>query len=159
MALHNLYDQYGSGVRQPSTNSLHTTLLLILDGFSDAYVIVDALDECVDRIKLLNWVEEMNSWKVGKLHLLATSRPERDIESKLQPLGPISICLEGETVDLDIATYLDRMLEDKKGTTAWNHDAHIRKIVKTSLLHGAHGMYDRIHTESWMHMELMARVL
>ena len=115
-------------------------------------MIIDALDECVDQIKLLDWVKEMNRWKVGKLHFLVTSRPERDIESRLQSLGPISICLEGESVNLDIAMYLDRIMEDKKGTKAWNHDAHIRNIVRTSLLQGAHGRYDRIHTESWVHM-------
>jgi len=145
-ALHSLYDQCDHAGIQPSLASLHSTLLLILDSFRDAYVIVDALDECTDRVKLLNWIKEVTHWKVGKLHLLLTSRQERDIEVKLQPLEPISICLEGESVDLDIATYLDRMLQDNEEPAAWNEDEHVRDSVKTSLQTGAQGMYDTNQT-------------
>ena len=139
-ALNDLYDECSSGAQPSSLKSLQRTLLLILDSFHDAYVIVDALDECVDRIKLLNWIKEMACWKVGKLHFLATSRPERDIEIRLLSLHPISIRLEGESVDLDIATYLDRMLQDNEESTAWNVDVHMRNKVKMSLLQGAQGM-------------------
>ena len=126
--------------------TLHSTLLLVLDSFRDAYVIVDALDECADRARLLNWIKEITRWKVGKLHMLLTSRQERDIEVKLQPLGPISICLEGKGVDLDIATYLDRMLEDNEEPAPWDEDDDMRDKVKTSLQTGAQGMYDTIRT-------------
>jgi hypothetical protein len=112
-------------------------------------VIVDALDECADRAKLLTWIKEITRWKVGKLHLLLTSRQERDIEVKLQPLGPVSICLEGEGVDLDIATYLDRMLEDDEEPAPWNEDDDIRDRVKTSLQTGAQGMYGYHSNENW----------
>ena len=139
-ALHSLYDECGSGVQIPSLESLQRTLLLILAGFRDTYMILDALDECADRIKLLNWIKEMTGWKVGILHFLATSRQERDIEKRLLSLHPISICLEGESVDLDIATYLDRMLQDNEELTAWNVDVDIRDKVKMSLLQGAQGM-------------------
>jgi hypothetical protein len=144
--LHSLYDQCGRAGIQPSLESLHSTLLSVLDSFRDAYVIVDALDECADRVKLLNWVKDITRWKVGKLHLLLTSRQERHIEMKLQPLGPVSICLEGKGVDLDIAMYLDRMLQDNDEPAAWNEEDRIRYIVKTSLLTGAQGMYDTIQT-------------
>jgi hypothetical protein len=145
-ALHRLYDQCSRAGIQPSLESLHSTLLLVLGSFGDAYVIVDALDECADRVKLLNWIREITRWKVGKLHLLLTSRQERDIDVKLQPLGPVSICLEGESVDLDIAMYLDRMLQDNDEPAAWNEDDHIRDRVKSSLLTGAQGMYDTTQT-------------
>jgi hypothetical protein len=108
------------------------------------YLILDALDECTDQIKLLKWIKEMAGWNVGKLHFLATSRQERGIEIRLHALRPISVCLEGEAVDLDIATYLDRMLQDDDGAVAWNKDNHIRDHVKTSLLQRAQGMYDHV---------------
>ena len=143
-ALNILYDECNSGVQPPSLEALQRTLLLILDNFRDTYVIVDALDECSDRIKVLDWIKEITGWKVGKLHFLVTSRQERDIEIRLLSLQPLSICLEGEFVDLDIAMYLDRMLRDNEELTAWNVDDHMRDKVKTSLLQGAQGMYDRV---------------
>ena len=140
VALNNLYDECNSGVQPPSSESLQRTLLLILESFRDTYVIVDALDECSDRIRLLNWIKEIVGWKVGKLHLLVTSRQERDIETRLLSLQPFSICLEGEFVDLDIAMYLDLMLQDNEDSTAWNVDVHMRDKVKMSLQQGAQGM-------------------
>ena len=143
-ALNNLYDECNYGVQPPSLESLQRTLLHVLDGFRDVYVVVDALDECTDRIKLLSWIKEIADWKVGKLHFLATSRQERDIEIRILSLQPLSICLEGESVDLDIATYVDRMLRDYEDSTAWNVDVDIPDKVKMSLLQGAQGMYDRV---------------
>jgi hypothetical protein len=150
--LTDLYDQCSSGLRQPSLKSLHNTLLLILDGFRHAYLIVDALDECTERSKLLDWIDEIAQWKVGKLHLLATSRQERDIETRLESLGPSSLCLEGESVDLDIAIYLDWMLRDEQEPKLWNRDVYIRDKIKTSLLQGAQGMYDPVHTTFSIYM-------
>ena len=139
-ALDHLYDECTCGIQPPSLESLQQTLFLILGSFRHTYVIVDALDECVDRIKLLDWIKEMAGWKVGKLHFLAASRQEREIEIRLLSLHPISICLEGEAVDLDMATYLDWMLQDNEELTAWNVDVHIRDKVKMTLLQGAQGM-------------------
>ena len=111
-ALNDLHDECDLGDQPPSLESLQRTLLLILDSFHDAYVIVDALDECTDRIKLLDWIKEIVGWKVGKLHFLATSRQERDIEIRLLSLRPLSICLEGESVDLDIATGCSKTMKN-----------------------------------------------
>ena len=87
-----------------------------------------------------------------------TSQQERDIEIRLLSLHPISICLEGESVDLDIATYLDRMLQDDEESMAWNVDVHTRDKVKMSLLQGAQGMYDRV-SQHLLIVRLVERVL
>ena len=79
-AIETLYKQCGSGVRQPSLESLQSTLLLVLCQFHRAYLIVDAMDECTDRSELLDWVKEIMYWKVGRLHVFATSREDVDIK-------------------------------------------------------------------------------
>ena len=140
-ALTNLYRQCGSGARQPSTESLQSTLFTILSGFRHAYLIVDALDECTERRELLDWIEEITLRRNGNVHLLVTSRQERDIEISLQSLGPSRICLEKESVGQDIATYLDWTLRDDQQWKSWNRNARIRDKVRTALLQGAQGMY------------------
>jgi hypothetical protein len=45
-----LYHSCHDGGAQPSAESLHATLLLILDDFNDVYIDLDALDECAERI-------------------------------------------------------------------------------------------------------------
>jgi hypothetical protein len=138
-ALNRLYDDSGSGSRRPSMESLQKTLLLILDGIHHAYLIIDALDECTERNELLGWIDEMVHWKDGKLHLLATSRPEPEIRKVLRSLDPILVCLEGEFVERDITLYLDWILQDDKKWKAWDYDT--RDKIKTSLMQGAQGMY------------------
>jgi hypothetical protein len=47
--------------------------------FDEAYIILDALDECKDGMELLENVDEIAGWNLKKLHILATSRREKDI--------------------------------------------------------------------------------
>jgi hypothetical protein len=59
----------------------------------------------------------------------------------MEPLNPVSICLAGDSVDADIATYLDSMLLPGPKQPGWTKNADTRNEVKTSLTRGAHGMY------------------
>jgi hypothetical protein len=132
-------DNCNSGSRRPSIESLYKTLLLVLDSVHHAYIIIDALDECTERNKLLQWIDEIARWNVGKLHLLVTSRQEPDIQKVLRSLDPILVCLEGEFVDRDIMSYLDWMLRDDQKWRTWDHDTRYK--IKISLMEGAQGMY------------------
>jgi len=82
-----LYSQHLDGQRQPTTKGLMSTLKAMLKGkgFQHVYVIMDALDECEDREQLLLLIQEITEWKLGTMHILATSRKERDIEDCLIP--------------------------------------------------------------------------
>jgi hypothetical protein len=141
-AIEALYNQCGgSGVRQPSLESLQSILLLVLRQSHHTYLIVDALDECTDRTELLDWIKEIMCAQVGRLHVLATSREDVDIKIGLMKLSPASICLEGDSVNSDIATYLDSKLLPDPERKTWRDDADIRNEVKMSLTQGAQGMY------------------
>src|ERR1700726_1702060 len=78
-----LYQSCHDGRSQPSVQSLQSVLLTILESFGDIYIVLDALDECTKRNDVLKWIKEMTLWRKGKLHLLATSRPEEDIAKHL----------------------------------------------------------------------------
>jgi len=75
-----LYSQNLDGQRQPTMKDLMTTLKDMLGGFQHVYLIMDALDECEDREQLLLLIQEITEWKLGTVHILATSRKERDME-------------------------------------------------------------------------------
>ena len=140
-ALNDLYERCSSGFGRPALRSLHETLRLILDDFHHVYLIVDALDECTERGALLTWINKITEWKVGNLHLLVTSRPEPEIEKRLQSLEPVRVCLENQFVDRDIAVYIDSVLHDDQQPMAWKDDVDTCKIVKSSLSQKAQGMY------------------
>jgi hypothetical protein len=136
-----LFNQCGSGARQPSVESLQSALLLVLRQFHSAYLIIDALDECTNRLELLEWLKEIMCCKIGRFHVFAASREDVDIKNGLMKLSPISICLGGDSVNTDIAAYLDWMILPDPEQKTWRDCADTRNEVKTSLTRGAQGMY------------------
>jgi hypothetical protein len=136
-ALDNLY---GNGHHQPSLQSLHAALHLIIDGFQHVYIIIDALDECAERWELLNWIREIGQWNMGKLHLLITSRREQDIILGLEQLDPIHVCMEGKSVDDDIQSYLEWRLCTDNRLARWRN-TKVQGKIRAKLMEGACGMY------------------
>ena len=103
------------GDQQPLDDQLQDTLRHILDGLSGAYIVIDALDECTDRQRTLGWIKELvahTDRNVGKrLHIVVTSRPERDIEKVFGVLDQHSINVGEMTANQDIAKYLEQQIE------------------------------------------------
>jgi hypothetical protein len=134
-----LYQSCHDGRSQPSVESLQYVLLLILDAFDDVFIILDALDECVKRSDVLKWIKEMTSWRKGKLHLLATSRPEEDIANHLRLLDPVNVYIEQDLITCDVKRYIDCILDDDIAFNRWNDQ--IKANIKSKLQESAGGMY------------------
>ncbi|KAI7486734.1 hypothetical protein KC351_g3099 [Hortaea werneckii] len=77
-------------VRRLSTTASEQQLLDALKATIDAlpvsFVVLDALDECNNRGRLFEILEEMQSWGNKSLHVLVTSCREVDIEDALEDL-------------------------------------------------------------------------
>ncbi|KAF7975998.1 hypothetical protein HWV62_7992 [Athelia sp. TMB] len=118
---------------------LEKTLQCIIENFTRVYIIIDGVDECSERNKLLRWIEKISSRKRGKLHMLLSSRAECDIEDRLLAL-PRSrrdvVRFSAKLSSSDIASYLDEKIAD---IPAW--DQQTRVLIKGELLRGADGMF------------------
>src|ERR1700728_370925 len=137
--LTNLYHSCYDGGSPPSVESLHATLLLILEAFDNVFIILDALDECAKRNDVLKWIKEMTSWRKGKLHLLATSRPEEDIANRLRLLNPVNVYIEQDLITCDVKRYIDCILDDDVAFDRWNDQ--IKANIRRKLQESAGGMY------------------
>ena len=136
--LADLYNRCGE-VQQPSDEQLQNVLRDILDKFSQAYIMIDALDECTERNKTLNWLNKLISdpnRKMANLHIVVTSRPERDINDVFAPLDPHSIDV-GEANTKDIVEYLKLQMESK--FMKYNEDT--RAKIMTEMEKHAEGSY------------------
>ena len=136
--LADLYKRCGE-LQQPSDEQLQNVLRDILDRFSQTYIIIDALDECIDRKKTLNWVNKLISdtiRKVANLHIVVTSRPERDIHEVFATLDPHSIDV-GEANTKDIMEYLALQMESK----FTKYDEKTRAKILSELEEHAEGSY------------------
>lgn len=114
-----------------------------LEGFEDAFVVADALDECPkdndEREELLNILKIIHGWANSSLHLLTTSRRETDIESALAPLLYLpAISIGDPQVDADIRIYVKSELEALSKQKRWPRDLVIE--VEEKLVRGATGM-------------------
>ena len=126
--------------QQPLVNQLQKSLRDILDAFSHAYIIIDALDECTDRERTLNWVNELISdtdRTVQNLHILVTSRPEPDIIEVFEALDPHSIDVGEATANQDIMKYLMLQMKSKSK----HHPENTRKKIESALRDHADGSY------------------
>ncbi|PVH67502.1 ankyrin, partial [Cadophora sp. DSE1049] len=111
----------------------------MLNEFGETFIVLDALDECKEKEELLLLLESLTSWGAGNLHILATSRRERDIEEALESLTTSEICLQSALVDNDIRTHLSERLQNDPKLKRW--PANVRGEIKDTLMEGAQGMF------------------
>jgi hypothetical protein len=137
-SLDNLFSHCQDGQHQPTIDALTLIIRQILETFQQVFIILDALDECNEREELLPLLETIFNWHLGKLHILATSRQQTDIEDFLEPLVTGQVAIQSARVDSDIHTYVDERL--RKDPKLKNWPAHVRLEIEESLMSGADGM-------------------
>ncbi|KAF7506336.1 hypothetical protein GJ744_011909 [Endocarpon pusillum] len=141
--LETLYSSCMNGERQPTCDKLLATLHQMMGSFKEIYLILDALDECSDRLALLVDIEEFNSWKDANLHILTTSRRERDIEEFLEPFnedqGKISI--QSTLVNDDIRAYVHDRLQTDRSLKRWQKELKVLQEIENALMEKANGMF------------------
>ncbi|KAF7976145.1 hypothetical protein HWV62_7451 [Athelia sp. TMB] len=132
-----LMQMYGGGHEQPPLKSLQLTLHKIIETFKHTYIVIDALDECVDRKKLLAWIGELLQQRLSSLHILVSSRQEQDIVECFESQASLfRVSLAGASTNSDIESYIDAMLSEM---ARWN--AETRARVKSALMEGVDGMF------------------
>ncbi|KAJ4300817.1 hypothetical protein N0V90_002905 [Kalmusia sp. IMI 367209] len=101
-----LFASYENG-RQPSSHAFLEVVRSTLQEFAQVYIVLDALDECKQRSELMDMLKTVAGWQLDNVHLLMTSRKERDIESSLESfvIEEDTVCLQKDVVDEDIKRY------------------------------------------------------
>lgn len=136
-----LYHACDNGHRQPSHICIEDTLLRVLEGFEDVYIVMDSLDVYIGRASILKWIQSVALKTSGKLHLMVTSHPDQDIKRSLAALSGSSrlrlqhVSITAQATESDIKLYLDRELAQMN---QWN-DVE-KEFIKNSLLSRSDGM-------------------
>jgi hypothetical protein len=107
--------------------------------FEETFIILDALDECQERGELLELLEEINGSGTKKLHILVTSRRERDISEALEALHATEIVLDNDVTSTDIHTHVAQQLQNDPKLRKW--PVNIQEEIELALMKGAQGMY------------------
>lgn len=136
--LNAVYSRFQDGQQQPTADALTSTLQHMLKYFDQTFIILDALDECKEREELLGLIKDVVEWKLKNLHVLATSRRERDIEEALEPLITEEICIQSALVNADIHTHICELLRNDPKLKKW--PANVQEEIEKTLMDGSHGM-------------------
>ncbi|KAF8514292.1 hypothetical protein JB92DRAFT_2677808, partial [Gautieria morchelliformis] len=138
-ALETLFSRNAGARRSVAQEELMSTLKSIIGSFKAVYIVFDALDECPERSRFLAAIKDIHNWKIDSLHLLATSRKERDIEDTLSGLISHEVPMDGKHVDGDIRVHVSRTLEEDIKFRMCS--AGEKEMVMTTLTQGAQGMF------------------
>lgn len=127
-------DLYATGKGRPSLADFSRLLGLQTQRFSKVFIVIDALDECVDEDIREELVEAL---RLPSVHLLVTSR-------RLPSIGALfadAPHLEIKARDLDIKNYLnDRILNEKRLVRLVKTDVSLKTTIMSTVTEKAQGM-------------------
>ncbi|PFH45659.1 hypothetical protein AMATHDRAFT_51540 [Amanita thiersii Skay4041] len=95
-----LLDDFKRGYKAP-VKTLEAAFEHMVTCFNHVYIVIDALDECQEQIKLLNWISKVKD--NTKVHLLVTSRDYQHITIQLEGNG-------GPTESIKLHTLIEMIL-------------------------------------------------
>jgi hypothetical protein len=131
--LKELHALYHSG--SPPVNVLLGSLQRLLRRFSDAYILIDALDESPRDSKREGVLRAIEA--IRGLHFLVTSRNELEIRESLDPLSDQNVSLRNSEVDRDIESFVTYQLENDRKLHKWKTR---HTDIKEKLTTGAQGV-------------------
>ena len=135
--LQQLFRRCQNGKQQPSHDALIEALQRMLRVAPVSYILIDALDECVDRDDLLRLIHSITGWGKG-VQILVTSRKDRDIDLVLNVCATYQLNVQNEDVDADIRLYIRKQVRDDTRLSLWPE--HVQQDIEHRLSSGANGM-------------------
>ncbi|KAL7894282.1 ankyrin repeat-containing domain protein, partial [Trichoderma sp. TUCIM 5745] len=136
------------------TKTLEEMLLTSTTGFSNVYIVIDALDECPllngHREALLNSLGRIVTNASSNLHIFLTSRKEQDIDKNLRAFSSpsslieIDLLAEQQTLNRDICQYIELRLASVD-FNSWPKG--VKEEVKQSLMKNADCMFQYVRLQ------------
>ena len=132
------YKNCGSGATLPSQDDVQEICNFALQHFPEAFLIIDALDECNEIGQVATWLQKLLTVAGGRLHVLITSRDKPAITDHFSRVAQQQVIhLDGFT-NADIKQYINSRMEKSGQLMLWSQE--IQKNIRDSLLAGADGM-------------------
>ncbi|KAH9030407.1 ankyrin repeat-containing domain protein [Lactarius pseudohatsudake] len=150
-----VYSTHGKGMQKPSDEVLINCLANMLSTVTQhpIYIVVDALDECLNtsgvrspRERVLSLMKHLINLHLPNLHICVTSRPEIDICIRLEPLTSLRVSLHDQTGHKeDIAKYINSEVGVVANDKKWREDD--KELVIETLSQKADGMFRWVYCQ------------
>jgi nucleoside phosphorylase len=145
--LDSLFSACADGHRQPTTDSLCTTFLQMIQQVGEVWILLDALDECHTRKGkrtegMLSWMRDLLSSEERNVHVLMASRPEQDIDLEVRQWARRDgiVPIQGDGVADDIRAYIHTRIRQDDDLKRWRSHPDIQDEIEARLMEKAAGM-------------------
>ena len=136
--LEKAYDDCRNGVSKPPNDRLLEVLKQFISGFKMAYILIDALDECLKVREILDFIQTLYAWNLDQCHLLVTSRKEPQIVDFMRSIKLMEVDMSQMPVDNDIKKYIEFVLQSSPDLGKWNENEKV--LIRDALFGKAKGM-------------------
>ncbi|KAK3176611.1 hypothetical protein OEA41_007934 [Lepraria neglecta] len=135
--LTNLYENNASGQHQPSVKSLMPVLASAIQSRPVVYLVLDALDECLEWEELLRAIEALNS-SCDNLNIFMSSRREYGLTATLSRIATHDVKIQSAAVDADINLFVQTCLSSDSVLREW--PTTVKAEIKEALVSRCDGM-------------------
>ena len=135
--IRDLHDKHLNGQQEPSLDDMVSALVSVLQGHRKVYILLDALDECLEQATLLECICTMES-TCKNVSIFVSSRREYNITEALVERATYDIDMKTAAVDADIELFVQNFLSTDKALAKWPSD--IRAEIKDELCRRSGGM-------------------
>jgi len=132
------YQDSMDGISKPFDDRLQEILRQFISSFEMAYILIDALDECLNWEEVLEFIKSLHGWGLWQCHLLVTSRREQQIVKSVMAMNPMKVDMSQMPVDADVQKYIDFMLSSSLELKEWGPEE--KDLIRKVLLEKAKGM-------------------
>ncbi|GAB7355145.1 hypothetical protein MBLNU459_g5716t2 [Dothideomycetes sp. NU459] len=136
-AVEDLYHHCLNGQEEPQENKLLHTLARQMESLKHVYLVVDAIDESNDHVKVVKLFKTLLG-RYPNLHILALSRKLSSLQDLATLPGQPQLSIQADTVDGDICTYVKARLNDPEDFD-WL-DMGAREYILGAVLRKCNGM-------------------
>ncbi|KAN0094142.1 ankyrin [Hyaloscypha variabilis] len=133
-SLGNLFNRHRSS-SYPSLKKLQQPFYELCQHHSQIYVIIDGLDEIIDRSGILEFLTEL-AFAGGSFKVFVASRPEFDLELAFESY--LTVAITQSDVQADMETYVQQQLEKLQ---IRNDEETEQCVIVSELVERAQGMF------------------
>ena len=135
--IRDLHDKHLSGQQGHSLDDVVSALVLVLQGRRKVYILLDALDECLEQDRLLKCICTIES-TCKNVSIFVSSRREYNITEALVDHVTYGIEMKTAAVDADIEIFVQNFQSTDRALGKWPSD--IRAEIKDELCRRSGGM-------------------
>ena len=141
-ALSRLYSSCENGNRQPDHNMLLNAIHHIMKELVEAYIVIDAVDECKMTDELIATLSELNGLEGVKMHILATARRDLNMIAFNSTISShqVEFCIRGSLIGADIQAYVQFRIQEECHDQRILNQAALLQEIEARIIEKADGM-------------------